>query len=122
MAAGDRLEDPEREDLDTAVTETVSRRGFLRRTAVLGLAAPVLLVALQACGDDDDDEDDEENGEDEPSAAPSASAAGGSSPSPAGRAATPAADGADASPSGITVELGPAPTSAAPPDPPDIGG
>ena len=127
MAAGDRLVDPEGEDLDAAVTGTVSRRGFLRRTVGFGLAAPVLLVALQACGDDDD-EDEEENGGDEPSAEPTASSRsaapspGGASPAGRTPTPTPAADGADASPGGISVELGPAPTSAAPPAPPEIGG
>jgi len=117
MAAGEWLGDAEGEGLEPTATTTgtVSRRGLLRRGLAFGVAAPVLLVALQACGDDDDDDD--EGGDDapsgEPSAAPSPSRAG-TSPSPAG------ASSASPSPGGISVEL--PPTSAPQPSPPAIGG
>ena len=129
MAAGDRLEDAENEDLAPRVTptatETVSRRGLLRRGLAFGVAAPVLLFALQACGDD---EEDEEEGGDEPSAAPSPSRAGTSpsaapSPSRAGTSPSPSpspAGAASPSPGGISLDL--PPTSAPQPSPPSIGG
>jgi hypothetical protein len=64
MAAADNLENADLAD-EEPTTAPMTRRLLLRRAVSLGVAAPVLLTVLQACGDDDDEDENGNGGDDE---------------------------------------------------------
>lgn len=101
-------ENPQVSDAE-ALSQVISRRGVLRRAAVLGLSVPAVAGLLAACGSDDSDDEPESGSGTEPTPADLATEAGdaGGEPTEAADATAedPEDEGSSEEPSGEEREL-----------------